>query len=249
MSDPSNFTQSQSHGLFWDSEIREKIFLLPPCINDCEKFDIPCSKNRFDSKENISIKTSGNNTIDCGDILRFYSRDVEDNKITMILVKYKQINNTKQINEILEIDYSDEFKDILFGSVTKDVLENYVQFVKNIPFGNACNEIKNTYKKLKKEIQEKYNMQINISPKVDSKNQRRVQCSIPNFDKLLVKYPKFLISKTCGSLIRGIVITPIIESVKRVRNKKVKMKETVNNNNNNNNNNQEIMIIKDSISV
>lgn len=221
MSDLSNFTQSQSHGLFWDSEIREKIFLLPPCINDCEKFDIPSSKNHFDSKENISIKTSGNTTIDCGDILRFYSRDVEDNKITIILLKYKQINNTKQINEILEINYSEEFKDILFGSVTKDVLENYVQYVKNIPSGNACNEIKNSYKKLKKEIQEKHNMQINISPKVDSKNQRRVQCSIPNFDKLLMKYPKFLISKTCGCLIRGIAITPIIESVKRIRNKKV----------------------------
>jgi len=221
MSDPSNFTQSQSHGLFRDSEIRQKIFLLPPCINDSKKFDIPCSKNRFDNKENISIKTSGNNTINCGDILRFYSRDIEDNKITIILVKYKQIDNRKQINEILEIDYSEELKHILFGSVTKDVLENYVQYVKKIPSRNVTNEMKNSYKKLKKEIQQKHNMQINISPKVDSKNQRRVQCSIPNIDKLLMKYPKFLISKTCGSLIRGIAITPVIQSIKRIRNKKV----------------------------
>ena len=32
-----DFTQSQAHGLFWDSEIREKVFELPKCKNDTKR--------------------------------------------------------------------------------------------------------------------------------------------------------------------------------------------------------------------
>ena len=71
LTDIENFTQSQAHGLFWDNEIRVKVFQLPQCKNDTKKYDIEASENRFDSEENVSIKTSSNNNIDCGDICRF----------------------------------------------------------------------------------------------------------------------------------------------------------------------------------
>ena len=77
-----DFTQSQAHGLFWDSEIREKVFELPKCKNDTKKYDICSEENKFNSLENISIKTSSNNNIDCGDILRFYNGDFT-NKYTI----------------------------------------------------------------------------------------------------------------------------------------------------------------------
>lgn len=66
-------------------------------------------------------------------------------------------------------------------------------------------------------------MKINISPKVDSKKQRRVQCSITKIDKLLEEYPQFIISRTTEPIIRGIHLTSIIDSDKRVRNKKNKI--------------------------
>jgi hypothetical protein len=47
-----------------------------------------------------------------------------------------------------------------------------------------------------KKTQNIFNMLINISPKVDSHNQRRVQCSIPKINELLDKYPEFIISRT-----------------------------------------------------
>lgn len=214
-----SFTQSQSHGLFWDSEIRQKVFGLPECKNDTQKYDVSCSKNKFNPQENISIKTSGNSNIDCGDIMRFYDRDDETN-ITIILVRYEQINNKKRIKEIIEINYSDEMRNILFGSVTTDILNEYVQLIKNIPNGTVTEAIKKNYKEQKNKIQETYNMKINISPKVDSKKQRRVQCSITKIDKLLEEYPQFIISRTTEPIIRGIHLTSIIDSDKRVRNKK-----------------------------
>jgi hypothetical protein len=214
-----SFTQSQSHGLFWDSEIRQKVFGLPECKNDTQKYDVSCSKNKFNPQENISIKTSGNSNIDCGDIMRFYDRD-DETDITIILVRYEQINNKKKIKEIIEINYSDEMRNILFGSVTTDILNEYVQLIKNIPNGTVTEAIKKNYKEQKNKIQETYNMKINISPKVDSKKQRRVQCSITKIDKLLEEYPQFIISRTTEPIIRGIHLTSIIDSDKRVRNKK-----------------------------
>jgi hypothetical protein len=221
MNEPRNhyviedFNQSQSHGLFWDSEIRKKVFDLPECKNDTQKFDIYCIDNKLNPNENISIKTSGDKNIDCGDILRFYDRDKAD--ITIILIQYRQNETHKEIKEIKEINYTEELKQILFGSITRDVIEEYVQFVKAIPKGKVSSELKTKYKSLKREMQQKYNMRINISPKVDSKNQRRVQCSIPNIDDLLSKFPHFLLSKTDTNIIRGIEITSMIKSPKRIR--------------------------------
>ena len=214
----SQFTQSQAHGLFWDSEIRQNVFDLPACINDTEKFDVPHNKNKFNKHENISIKTSGNTNIDCGDILRFYDRDEFDT--TMILLNYKQNNDYKEIGEITEINYSEEMRNILFGNIPREELEEYVNFIKSIPSGKAPKEIRDEYIKRKKDIQKKYDMKINISPKVDSNKQRRVQCSIPKTEQLLKKYPQFVISKTTEPIVRGIQITPAIKSPKRVRHPK-----------------------------
>lgn len=214
-----NFTQSQSHGLYWDNEIRVNVFNVSQCVNDTIKYDIPCENNKFNSNENISIKTSGNNNIDCGDIIRFYETE-PSNKVTIILIRYKQIGEQKKIYEILELDYNEKLRKILFGDIPKAVLYGYVNFIKSIENGVVSDEIKKQYKVCKQKMQKEYNMYINISPKVDSKNQRRVQCSIPKIDELLEAYPEFIISRNTEAIIRGVQITSTIESGKRKRNPK-----------------------------
>lgn len=215
-----HFKQSQSHGLFWDDEIRVVVFDNPHCINDTTKYDISCGNNRFDKNENISIKTSGNDNIDCGDILRFY--DLEpDVKLTIILIKYNQIGEQKKISEIIEIDYNEKLRNILFGTIPKSELVEYVDFVKSIKKGTVDNSIKKQYKDYKQRLQTTYNMVINISPKVDSKNQRRVQCSIPKINKLLEKYHEFVLYRSTEAVVRGIPITSVISSGRRKRNHNV----------------------------
>jgi septum formation inhibitor MinC len=215
----SLFTQSQGHGLFWDSEIREKVFGLSSCKNDTKKYDISCSENKLDSQENVSIKTSSNNNIDCGDILRFFNGDFT-NKYTIILIRYIQKENTKKITEIIEINYNLELRNYLFGSITEEELSNYVIQIKAIPHGEVAPETKKKYKEKKKQLQTFYNMKINISPKVDSKSQRRVQCSITKVDELLLLFPELVRSRTVEPILRGVFITETIISGQRIRNKK-----------------------------
>lgn len=215
--DINAFTQSQAHGLFWDNEIREKVFGLKQCKNDTKKYDIDCYENKFDENENISIKVSGSNNIDCGDILRFYDGDF-NKKYTIILLRYKQTSdNVKKLHEIIEINYSQQLRDILFGSIPRDVLENYVSIIKSIPAGTVSDEIKQQYKKAKNTLQKMYNMKINISPKVDSHKQRRVQCSIPKINELFELYPDVIITRNKDSIVRGVQITSEVNSVPRQR--------------------------------
>jgi len=204
-------TSSQSHGFIWENEIRKKVFLLPTETNNTDKYDIPCEQNSFNQNENCSIKTTGSETIYCGDILSFYNYDFSKTN-TIICLKYIQSDSNKILQEIYEINYNKEMRDILFGNISYDKLKEYVDSVKSIPYGVNTDK---TYLKTKDDLQKIYNMTIHIAPKVDSKNQRRVQCSISNFTKILESFIKY---RTTEPIIRGKEISKSIVSEKRKRN-------------------------------
>ena len=56
-----------------------------------------------------------------------------DETNTIIVIKYKQIDNHKVIQNIFEIDYCKECHNLLFGTLTREVIEEYVKGVKSIP--------------------------------------------------------------------------------------------------------------------
>ena len=139
-------------------------------------------------------------------------------KNTIIVVKYEQIDNTKCIKMIYEIDYCRDLHKILFGNVTYQVLDEYVNNVKRIPKKISGDDAKVIFDYLieKNNIQKQFNMKINISPKVDS-SQSRVQCSIPNFVELC---KDFIVYKSSECIIRNTVIFKSFKSGKRERIKK-----------------------------
>jgi hypothetical protein len=124
--------QSQKHGFDFENEIRTKVFGLKPQANNTEIHDIPAKDNTFDNKENISIKLTGNSSVDCGDILRFFDYSF-DEKNTIIVGKYKQIGNIKKIYEIIEIDYNQELHTYLFGNIPREIIKKYITMIKAIP--------------------------------------------------------------------------------------------------------------------
>ena len=67
--------QSQKHGFIWENEIRNIIFNKKEESNNTDKYDI------ITDTENISIKTTGSNTICCSDILRFFTYDFNKKNI------------------------------------------------------------------------------------------------------------------------------------------------------------------------
>ena len=210
--------QSQSHGFIFENEIRKKVFELQEESNDTNIHDIPCSKNKFDFNENISIKTTGSSTICCGDVLRFYQYDF-NHKNTIICIQYEQIEDSKQIKHIFEINYNRECHRKLFGNITKTEIEQYVNSVKSIPQNIPREDIIKTfdYKTEKNTLMNNKNMNIQINPKIDSKNQRRVQCSISNFERTLEKFITYKSAIETPNVIRGKYITSTIDSSTRVR--------------------------------
>jgi hypothetical protein len=213
--------QSQKHGFTFENIIRTKVFLLPEEKNDKNTHDINKALNRFNSNENISIKSSGGNGIECGDIFRFFNYDFKCLN-TIIIVRYKQETGIKKLAECIQLNYNMELHTFLFGSITNAVLDEYISYVKSIPKG-CSDEDKAQYDYLsrKKDLQRIHTMNILISPKLDSKNQRRVQCRIPDIDKIIEEFPHLVISRS-KNIIRGVEMPDSIISSPRVRNKKTK---------------------------
>ena len=149
------------------------------------------------------------------EIIRIFKYDFTTQN-TIILVLLAQSSPTeKTIKEVIEINYTEQLHHLLFGSITLEELEEYVNLVKSIPSGK---NIDKTYLTNKKELQQKHQMNLSINPKVDSKSQRRVQCKIPL--KLFEQYPEYILYRNTEAIVRGVEITKTIQSSPRKRSKK-----------------------------
>lgn len=213
-------SQSQNHGFRFENDIRSKVFNLPIENNNTDMHDIPKDKNKYNKNENCSIKTSGSWTIYCGDILRFYSYNLEE-KNTIIIIKYKQKGSEKIIENIYEIDYNKKCHNLLFGNLPKRVIEDYVEKVKSIPRKTKGKDGKEIFDYLteKEKIKKEYSHIIQINPKVDS-SQSRVQCSILNFEKTLKDFITYnsLEKSNQPNILRDVIINSTINSPPRSRN-------------------------------
>jgi hypothetical protein len=128
---------------------------------------------------NGSVKTTKNNTICCSDILKKMSQK----EYRLIVGVYKQQGKVKVFHTEYEFFITPEDYKTLWGSMEYEQVKVLVDYVKAIPHGKEDNQTKSTRNFLKEEIQCKDAL-FTINPKVDSKKQRRVQCSL-HIDKLI----------------------------------------------------------------
>lgn len=137
---------------------------------------------------NASIKTTGKKTVECADILK----RMEESEYRLIVACYQQRGSNKVFHTEYEFFITPEDYIKLWGTMTYESVKSFVDFVKNIPNGREGQ--KNTLKE-RKSLQQKVQCKkslMKINPKVDSKNQRRVQCSF-KLDEMLssgIKYIK-----------------------------------------------------------
>ena len=126
------------------------------------------------SVNDYSIKTTNGNRIDCGDILRRR----QENEYHLVVAQWEQCGDNKVFYSEYTFYIRPEHERKLWGKMNYNQLAEYVDYIKNIPAGkNAQQETKTERTVLKNCIEDK-NALVKIHPKVDSKKQRRVQCSV-----------------------------------------------------------------------
>ena len=132
------------------------------------------------SVSDYSIKTTNGNKIDCGDVLR---RRQETDYILVVGV-YSQVGENKVFHTEYTFYIKPEHEQKLWGRMNYNQLAEYVDYIKNIPAGKEAQQETKTERTVLKNCVEDKKALFKIHPKVDSKKQRRVQCSL-NIKELL----------------------------------------------------------------
>ena len=140
------------------------------------------------SEKDYSIKVSKDGKgVGCADIIRFISNFKEG--FTMIVGCWKQVNSTtKKFYKIYEFDITPEDTKAFWGGLNADNLTPFVEYVKSIDPGRTAQLAnRKIWKQKRAKLYEDYGRGIvSIDAKIDSKTQRRVQCSIKLEDLIQV---------------------------------------------------------------
>lgn len=205
--------ENQLAGFTWEDNVLESVFQTRRG-GYSDPHDCPKERNRFNPQENVSIKTTGSGTVFLSDVLRVYDYSPDD-KHTAIVIQYVQTDDRhKVLRRVYELSLDN--KSFLFGSVGRHEIEDLVKKIKSVPPGPVdINDLREIHA-MKKELNARSGI-VQFNPKLDSKKQRRLQCSIPKF----ASYPSILLSQTNEPVVRGITIRDTLESGRRVRNARV----------------------------
>ena len=132
------------------------------------------------SDRDVSVKTAKGRKVDCGDILRRRSETEYD----IIIGVWNQVGDKKIFHTEYTFHVKPEHETLLWGKMSYEKLREFNDYIKSIPEGRTAQQNTKVERQLLKTITEDANAQMKIHPKVDSKKQRRVQCSF-NIDKLI----------------------------------------------------------------
>lgn len=204
--------ESQQHGCIWEDFIKKDVYQVSQRIPYTAKFDIPKELNTRNPDTNLSIKTTQSKSVDMGDALRVFENK---EKTQLLVIRYKQEESKKKLQELVLCDMPSQ--QVLFGSVTKDEIQNLVTMIKSVPKGKPDESLLKQIHLYKEELNTKSGC-IHFRPKLDSMSQRRLQCSIVDFDKLLQANPSLILEKNKEGKLFNCLIPKELDSCRRQRN-------------------------------
>ena len=123
--------------------------------------------------KDVSIKTTNGNKVDCGDILRRMS----EKEYEVIVGQYRQNGGYKVIHTQYTFKIKPEDYNKLWGNMKYEDVKDFDSFIKSIPAGKEAQQTTKAERTSRKKTLADKNALMVIHPKVDSKSQRRVQCS------------------------------------------------------------------------
>ena len=207
---------SQAHGFIWEDAIKRSVFHLTEALPYTAIFDVPAERNPLNAQENVSIKVASGDKAECGDACRIFSYG--DVVVTLVHAQYSQRDEqTKVLDRVREFSLGGaDTHRVLFGDVTLDELNELNQSIRAIPAGPIPAATKAAIHAKKNRLNAKSGS-IRFNPKMDSKKQRRLQCSIPKLSAFLAATPTLLMSDTMEPLVRGVPIPAMVKSGRRRR--------------------------------
>lgn len=205
-------SEVQKHGFDFEDWVKKIVFKIDdPNSKYTDKWDIDTMV--LDNKIPVSVKLMGEkNAVEFSSALRMWKNTEE---FILILGRWKQVNkNTKKITSIDEINITKDILDKFKGQITLEEITEFDKKIKSFPHGKDGQKNGIIFaKKWKNDRKEKMGL-LTITHKIDSKDQRRVQCSL-NY----TNYLKLFGSPSMKNELRGYIFNENIESSPRVFNK------------------------------
>lgn len=209
--------ESQAHGFIWEKSVLEGVYGIFNTQQQggsyTRKHDVPANENMIDHV-NVSIKTAGGKSVDMGDARRVFDTTMNE-PINLLVLQYKQEGAEKVLKNVLEIDLTSSTEE-LFGGVTLAEISELHEYIRNIPPGTASLGIREEYKQRAGKLNSKSGA-LQFRPKVDSKNQRRLQCSFPDIGAFCVRWPARIKSQNPAGIFKGVQLPLRILSTVRAR--------------------------------
>lgn len=204
----------QRHGKMWEQEIgivlgatREEL----ENISYIASIDIPKHLNRRNGVAN-HCKTTGGDIVCMGSALNTY-RHLRDELAHLTVIQYQQRGSWKHVTSIYQLDISDMLKEF-FGDISYEEVETLDDIIKNLPPGRFDKVQKNQiYGDFKKDLQNKSGI-MRLNPKVDSRTQRRLQCSF-HITEFLDRFGDKCIFRGEGNQFYESYISPKVKSERR----------------------------------
>jgi hypothetical protein len=220
--------ENQGHGKLWERDVGINVYKATDAelktLSHTAPNDIPKDFNRLEGID-VSIKTTGKDTIDMADIVRVYDKVSSGEPIHMTVVSWVQNTpTTKKLNYITEVDLTNS-KSILFGTLQRDQLETLVTLTKSV--GRVRADV--SPEQRDKTIAEAYAMRdelhthsgyMHIHLMFYTNNASRVQGQFKKFSKFMKEHPSRVVAYSNTAAFRGGRIMEEITSTKRIRNKK-----------------------------
>ena len=141
-----------------------------------DRFDIGSEDDRTCGFP-TSIKSAQRNTIGLSGARQFW-QSFDFAPYRVLVGRYRQDNGIKVFGEIHEIILRDKYRAALLGSVSEAEIGEFHDELKSFGPGSEAQALASAWaQERKRELQPRIGL-VTLNPKIDSKNQRRLQCSI-----------------------------------------------------------------------
>ncbi len=209
-----NGNETQQHGFVWEKEIGSALGASDEEMNSISytsNIDLPSCFNRKHGVDN-HCKTTGSQTVCMGSVVNTFDH-LDSDKTHLTVIHYTQNEHWKIVENVYQLDLTG-MRAEFFGDITYEEIFNLESIIKRIPPGRLNkSERERIYNKMKRELESRSGL-MKLNPKVDSKSQRRLQCSF-NINIFMEKYPGRCIYSGVGNKFYDGYISPKIESRRR----------------------------------